>query len=150
MDKLTHLLFIYSAVALFLMPITQDLFKSGKEMHGLYYGSYFVLLGMLSISMMYAAKLMLVTKSLLPVPIDKYIKLRNRMVLEGIKPGEIDRELQLAYSEDIAATVRRFAEMMVRKEKYHNRMYIWGLMALVPYLICLIFHLKYELAVQNL
>ncbi len=144
MDKLTHLLFIYSAVALFLMPITRDLFKSGKEVHLFYYVCYVIMLGMLSVSMMYAARLVLITKSLLPAPLDKYFALLEKLTLEGMEPDVIDKKLQLLFMEDLTATVREFAMMIVRKERYHNYMYVWGLMAMVPYLVCLIFHLIYE------
>lgn len=143
-DKLTHLLFIYSAVAIFLMPITLDLFKSGREVHWVYFACYWLLLGMLVVSMIYAGRLIMPRESVLPEPLGTYTDLQKKLAAAGMDEGDIERMLMKDYLRDMMNLLTVIAGMTKRKEKYYRWMFYWGLAAIVPYIICLIFHLIYE------
>ncbi|WP_126249366.1 hypothetical protein [Chitinophaga rhizosphaerae] len=143
-DKLTHLLFIYSAVAIFLMPITLDLFKSGREVHVVYYACYLLLLGMLAVSVFFAGRLIMPKESVLPEPLGTYTDLQKELEAAGFDAGDIERMLTRQYLRDMMDLLTIMAVMAKRKENYYRWMFNWGLAAIVPYIVCLIFHLIYE------
>ncbi|MGE7773732.1 hypothetical protein ACQKLP_03365 [Chitinophaga sp. NPDC101104] len=143
-DKLTHLLFIYSAVAIFLMPITLDLYKSGREVHWGYFVCYWLLLGMLAVSVIYAGRLILPRESVLPEPLDTYFKMQQRLKSLGVAESKIELLVQRKYLSDMRKLLIALAAMARRKEAYHRNMFQWGIAAIVPYVVCLIFHLIYE------
>lgn len=145
MDKLAHLLFLYSAVAIFLLPIAKQLMLGECRMHGLYYTCFFLLLMMLGISVFYAARLMLPAKSLLPVPLSRYYGLIDVMTLVGMDECQIDKELTDRYVSDLKALVRVWCDLITRKENYYRRMCLWGVLVIIPYVVCLIFHMIYEM-----
>lgn len=144
LDKLPHLLFIYSAIAIFLMPITRDVLMVEKEVHWLYQGCYGMLLMMLGISVLNAARLMIPGKSLLPVALQHYLETRDGYLRMEMPPDDIDMLVQQLYLKDLIWIVSMGHAMAIRKERYYKRMYLWGVIAIIPYVICLIFNLIYH------
>lgn len=145
MDKLTHLLFLYSAVAIVLLPIAKQLMKVEYRVYWAYVACFFGLLMMLGVSVYNAASLMLPARSLLPTPLSRYDVQKERLMLQRMDRRQIDKKLINRYVDDLKALVGVWCNLATRKENHYRRMCMWGLMAIVPYIICLIFHLIYEL-----
>jgi hypothetical protein len=140
-DKFTNILIIYSAVAVFIVPIIQSLFFTNKIRNWLHYTSFFIFSLFFLYSLWFLIKLLIpVNVAYLIEPKTFYEKLRLEYEAEGKKQEETDKYLKASYINELEKAVATNNIAFKRKGLFYFRALTGALICLVPYLVCLAFH----------
>lgn len=140
LDKFTNILIIYSAIAIFLIPIIQTLFFTIAR-NWLHYISFFLFLFPFLYSLVFTIRLLIpVEVAYLIEPKVYYEKLRLEYESEGKRPDITDKYLKASYINELEKAVFVNNHVFKRKGLFYFRAFSAALIALVPYLFCLAFH----------
>jgi hypothetical protein len=159
LGRLTNIILIYSAVGIYLIPIIQDLIDRIKLVYFLF---AIVFLGMIAISVFFTIRL------LIPVNV-AYLEVSNRYSTDLRKQYEqkfmspelskekieetkhaIDNYLKASYIDELSQAQLVNQGVFEEKSSFYYRAVIWGLAAIIPYIICIGFHLsRKDNKVQN-
>jgi|SRR5215204_4396500 len=140
LDKFTNLLIVYSAIAVFIVPVIQTLFLSGIR-HWLHYVSFFLFLFLFIHSVIYTIRLLIpVNVAYLIEPKTYYEKLRLEYEKEGKDEAVTDKYLKASYINELEKAVAANNYVFKRKGLFYYRAFSTALMAVIPYLLCLAFH----------
>ncbi|HEV2483528.1 MAG TPA: hypothetical protein VGS79_27875 [Puia sp.] len=151
LGRLTNIILIYSAIGIYLIPIIQDLLNGAAWD---YYLIAAILLGILTTSVVYTIRLLIpINVAYLEVS-DRYsTNLRSqyekRFLLEGITEEKekeakqkIDNYLKASYIAELSEAQVINQKVFVSKSSFYYRALIYGLAAIIPYVICIGFHLS--------
>lgn len=142
MERLTNIIVIYSAMAIFLVPIVRMVLRSGRSEWPLWicFGLFTVLF---CFSVFYSVRLMLPRKLLLlQIPTVIYNDCRigyeqafnSRTVVEDLLKGSYIRELEEALTIASANCSIKF--------NFYKRALVGALLSVLPYLVCFGFYLS--------
>jgi hypothetical protein len=136
MGKLTNIVLIYSAVAIFLIPIMRNVFWGG-EANWVLNTSFVIFAVFFSVSIFFTIRLIIPKAVIyLEIPTKYYNEFRtkyeqvtnDRMVLEDF--------LKASYITDLEDSLEFNRQIFIRKYTFYFKAMIFALMALLPYLVC--------------
>ncbi len=142
LERLTHIILIYSALTIFLIPIIQDftLFKINNVVFIIFFGSFIILLG---ISIVYTVKLILpVYVAYLDFPSKYYQDIRTEYEKTITDKDQIITLLKGSYIEELQKALIINEDVFKTKSAFYYNSLIFALLAVIPYLVCLGFHLS--------
>ncbi len=140
-DKFTNVLIIYSAIAVFIIPIIQTLFFIETTRYWLYYTSFFLFLLIFLYSLFFLVKLLIpIEVAYLIEPKTFYEKLRLEYEAEGKSKETTDNYLKASYINELEKAVATNNIAFKRKGLFYFRALTSSLISLLPYLVCLAFH----------
>lgn len=142
-DKFTYVFIIYSTMAIFLVPIVQTLFFSGTICLVIHYVVFFVFLGLFTCSVVYAVKLLIPVEAVhLVAPSIYYEDIRLEFEELSSDRLKVDELIKASYLAELEAAILSNRKLSKRKWLFYQRAFVFALLACVPYLICLGFHLR--------
>lgn len=143
LERLTNIILVYSALGIFLVPLLQHTMTA--DIKGVIYCFSFSCFAVLvCFSIVYVVKLLLPAGIAYLEPPQQYYK-EDREHLEEIYPGNIvtvDNSLKSSYILDLEAAININKEVFRRKNSFFYNALIFSLLAVIPYVICLGFHLS--------
>ncbi len=140
LSKFTNLLIIYSAIAVFLVPVTQSVFFSDTK-NWLNYLCFAIFATLFAYSLVYTIKLLIpVNVAYLIEPKSYYVNFRLDYEADGKGKTETDLLVKASYINELEKAVTINNSLFKRKGFFYYRALISGLIACVPYVICLGFH----------
>jgi len=142
-ERLTNIILIYSALGIFLVSIIQDLFDN--EIHKL---PFYVAFGLFSLffifSLAYFIKLLLPVEIAYLDPPNKYYG--DFMVEMQAKypndQGKVDNSLKGSYILELENAISVNSEVFRRKSSFYYNALLFALVAVIPYITCVAFHLS--------
>jgi hypothetical protein len=143
LERLTNVILIYSALGIFLTPLVQHAITT--DIKGVVYYLFLLLfIGLLSASIVYFIKLLLPAGIAYLDPPKKYYG-TFREQLEGIYAQDketVDESLKASYILDLEEAIHVNGDTFKRKNSFFNNALVFALLAVVPYIVCLGFHLS--------
>lgn len=144
LERLTNIILVYSAIGIFLTVIIQEAidrdFKSFP-----FYISFFAFILLLLVSLFFFVKLLLpVEVAYLDPPKKYYEEFKTQM--EALYPGhenqqKVDDSLKGSYILELDDAISTNSNVFVRKSSFYYNALIFALLAVIPYVVCLGFHL---------
>jgi hypothetical protein len=141
LERFTNIILIYSAIAIFLVAIIQDLFWN-KITHWLFISAFALF------SLLFIYSLIFTIRLLIPVEIahldsfKKYYETyRLRYEAEIKDHDEVDKLLKASYIDELEEAVERNAAAFRRKSHFYYSALTYSLISAAPYLVCLGFHI---------
>jgi hypothetical protein len=140
LSKLTNIILIYSAVAIFLIPIIQEVFGGKINSYQL---CCFVIFALLFGASIFHTILLILPKEIayLSEP-GKYYK-EYRIQYEATEPDvkKVDLALKASYIGELEKAMVVNDKVFKRKSSLYYKALIFGLSSTVPFLLCLGFHI---------
>jgi hypothetical protein len=141
-ERLTNIILIYSGIAIYLVPVIQDIIQ--QEIKSYWLDIVFILfLGLFLTSLFFTVRL------IIPVQIadldfpDKYYK-TIRLAYEQSNPAlsesKVDELIKASYIDELEQAVTNNYDVFIRKRSFYYNALSYGLAAIIPYLICAGFH----------
>ncbi len=142
LERLTHIILIYSALTIFLIPIIRDAaFFKVKSIFFIIFFSLFIIL--LSISIFYTVKLIIpVNVAYLDFPSKYYQNIRAEYKNTTEDAGKIIELLKGSYIEELQEALLTNESVFRAKSSFHYNALIFALSATIPYLVCVAFHIS--------
>lgn len=151
LGRLTNIIIVYSAIGIYLIPIIQDLIDGAKWS---YYLVAAILLGILITSVIYTIRLLIpINVAYLEVS-DRYStnlrgQYEKKFSLSSLSEEKqketkktIDNYLKASYIAELSAAQEINQRVFVSKSSFYYRALVYGLAAIIPYVICIGFHLS--------
>lgn len=142
MERLTHIILVYSALAIFLIPLVQDaaLVRISNIIFIIFMGAFIILLG---VSVIYTAKLILPANvAYLDFPDKYYQHFRADYEKTITDKDRIIALLKGSYIDELQDALLINESIFRRKSSFYYNALIFALLAVIPYLICLSFHVS--------
>ncbi|MGB8194196.1 MAG: hypothetical protein WCF67_19855 [Chitinophagaceae bacterium] len=141
LERLTNIILIYSAIAIFLVPVIQDIFFSENSYWFLYVSfSSFVIIFFTSV--IYTIRLMIPAKvAHLEMPKIYYDKYRGFYEKNLKEKNKIADLLNSSYIHELETALQINDEVFHRKNAFYYNALIYALFSAIPYLVCLGFHI---------
>lgn len=149
-NGITHIILIYSAIGIYLVPIAQDLFTINSLIFRICAG----FLGILLITSTYFTVRLILPKKLehLKMVREYYDVLRNKYEREEIKPSMTDAQktqakliinsaLKASYIGELARAQEINYLALYANTSFYYRAIFWGLLAAIPYTSCIGYHI---------
>ncbi len=142
-ERLTHILLIYSGITIFLIPLVEDgaLFRIRSPV---FMGFLLLFLGLLVVSVGYTVRLIIPRKRRVylgfprryyeDVKSDYESSIRDRHVVSDL--------LKASYIGELQETLEATESQLKIRESCHYNAIIFGLFSVLPYLICVCFHVS--------
>jgi hypothetical protein len=142
-DKFTNIFIIYSAFAIFLIPVIQLLFFSENKCAWVHYISFYIFIVLSGISLIYTVRLLLpVNRAPLGEPRMYYAALRQRYEEIYRERDEVDKLIKASYIDELEQAVQRSKAILKRKARFYHIAFSFALVACVPYLLCVGFQIS--------
>lgn len=140
LSKLTNIILIYSAVALFLIPIVQEVFVPGKSITLYCCFGQFALLFI--VSLLFTIKLIFpIEVAYLSEPGKYYKEYRiDREKTLSIQ-DDVDKSLKASYIIELEKAVMVNDKVFKRKSSFYYNALIFALLSTIPFLLCLGYHI---------
>jgi energy-coupling factor transporter transmembrane protein EcfT len=142
LGRFTNIILVYSAIAVFLIPLIQDIiFDSKINWVELTAFAGFIIL--LSLSIFFLIRLMLpVEVAYLQAPERYYTDLRHEYEEKDEKYDEkvIDNLLKASYIDELETAITINERVFRRKSSFYYNALVFAFMAALPYLICIGYH----------
>ena len=150
MGRMTNIILVYSILGIYLVPIIQDFIQNPSFPLGI---GLTLFVGMLTISIYFTIRL------LIPVDItyfqmssvyyqDLRIQYEHRILKPDMTGSEkkkaqesIDQLLKASYIDELIRSQSNNGTVLRRKGSFYFRALIWGLVAILPYAVCVGFHI---------
>lgn len=151
LGRLTNIIIIYSAIGIYLIPIIQDLIDDAAIV---YYVVAAIFLGAIVISVIFTIRLLIPIRVAYLEVSDRYsTSLRNEyekkflssdLSEEKVREAKdkIDKYLKASYIAELSESQEINQRVFVSKSSFYYRALIYGLAAIIPYVICIGFHLS--------
>ncbi|MDQ6904102.1 MAG: hypothetical protein M3139_13965 [Bacteroidota bacterium] len=151
LEKLTNIILIYSAVAIFLLPIVQDIFLS-EITHWLLYVCFIVFAILFLISIGFTTRFVIpISVAYLEMPKKYYEEYRLAYEADIKDREEIEKLLKASYINELETALENNFSVFRRKSSFFYNALMYALLSVIPYLICLGFHIsKREDKVQKI
>lgn len=140
LSKLTNIILIYSAIAIFLIPIIQEVFTPDKSF--VLYICFAIFTGLFITSLVFAIKLVFPIQVAYLIEPEKYYK-DYRLLYEQTMTvqKEIDNALKASYIGELEAAVAINDKVFKRKSSFYYNALIFALVSTIPFLLCLGYHI---------
>lgn len=142
LEKLTHIILIYSAITIFLIPIIQNIFFT--ELKSLLLHICFIVFAILFIiSIIFTVRLIIPVHVAYLEPPQKYYD-EFRRKYEQLTANHIAREdlLKASYIDELERAIELNSKAFKRKNSFYYNALLFGLLSAVPYVVCLGFHIS--------
>lgn len=142
LDRLTHIILVYSALTIFLIPLVQDtaLSKIHNIIFGIFLSAFIILL---VISIVYTVRLILpVDVAYLEFPSKYYQDIRAEYEKTTTDTNQIITLLKSSYIDELQGALLINEGVFRRKSSFYYNALIFALLAVIPYLVCLSFHVS--------
>ena len=151
LERLTHIILIYSALGIFLIPLIQRIFERNINSI-IFYSCLVIFILLFIVSLVFTVRLVLPVDIAYLMPPEKYYK-TIRGTMEQIYPGnqnKVDASIKGSYILELEKAISNNETVWVRKSSFHYKALIFALLAVIPYLICVGYHLtKKEDSIQK-
>lgn len=147
--RITNIILIYSAIGIYLVPIIQDL----SEIPSLIFRAGVAVFSVIFvISVSYTIRLLIPEKiGYLKMSKEYYQNLLIEYEKREFKPSMTDAQKQQAkeminnllkasYIDELASTQENNRDVLYKKSSFYYRALLWGLVAVVPYVLCVGYH----------
>lgn len=140
LDKLTNILIIYSAIAVFIVPVIQSTFL-GATASFTHYFCFFLFALLFSYSIFFTVRLLIpVNVAYLIEPKMYYESYRLTYEGQGRSQLEADKLIKASYIDELEKAVTINNAVFKKKGQFYYRALISGLTCCVPYIFCIAFH----------
>ena len=157
--RITNIILIYSAMGIYLVPIIQDL----SEITAIFFRIGTLIFGVfLGISVLFTIRLLIPARiGHLKMSQEYYQNLlaayEEREMTNSMTEAQRDEAkvkinnlLKASYIDELASTQENNRSVLYRKSSFYYRALLWGLVAVVPYVLCIGYHItKKEDKVQK-
>ena len=142
-DRLTNIILVYSALGIFLIPVTQHVMNT--DVRGvLFYVSFICFLLLLIISLVYFVRLLLPMDIAYLDPPKKYYT-EYRIELEMLDVGNediVNESLKSTYIQELEDAIEINNRAFLKKNSLFYNALIFALLAVVPYIVCVGWHIS--------
>jgi len=142
-ERLTNIILVYSALSIFLIPMTQHALEA--DIAGILYYTVFILfVGLLLISLLYFVRLLLPVEIAYLDPPKKYYDIFLSQI-EALHLGNqqiVNDSLKGSYILELENAIQINSSVFRRKSSFFYKALLFALLAAVPYIVCLEFHLS--------
>jgi hypothetical protein len=150
LGRLTNIILIYSAIGIYFIPIIQDIINGSNPYYILF---TLIFMAMTVISVINTIRLLIPVKVAYLELSDRYsTQLRQRYEEKFFSPDMpddkrketqhlIDTYLKASYIDELSHAQETNQNLFVGKNSLYYRALIWGLAAIIPYVVCIGFHL---------
>ena len=140
LSKLTNIILIYSAIAIFLIPIIQEVFTPAKST--ILYICFTLFAGLFITSLVFTIKLIFPIEVAYLTEPGKYYK-DFRIQYELTEPDQIkvDNALKASYIGELEKAVEVNDKVFKRKSSFYYNALIFALTSTIPFLLCLGYHI---------
>jgi len=150
-ERFTNLVLIYSVITIFLLPIIEDIFL-------LRAGNWFFVVCFICFAMLFVVSVYYTVRLMLPVgtaeldpPQTFYMDKMMEYERYYDDEAKIDALLKASYIWELQDALRVNQTIYSRKKGFYYRAFSLALLALVPYIICIGFHIaKGENATEDI
>lgn len=151
LGRITNIILVYSAIAIYLIPIAQDLIDGARP--------WYVFVAIVFLLMMFVSVCFTI-RLLIPVDV-AYLEVSNRYTVDLLGQYEakllksdlssdeiasskslINKLLKASYIDELSRAQAFNQTVAVTKSSFYYRALIWGLAAVIPYVVCIGFHLS--------
>ncbi|QJD96152.1 hypothetical protein HH214_09845 [Mucilaginibacter robiniae] len=140
LSKLTNIILIYSAIAIFLIPIIQEVFTPGKSI--VLYICFTLFTGLFITSLVFTIKLIFpIEVAYLTEPGKYYKDFRIQYELTEPDQGKVDNALKASYIGELEKAVEVNDKVFKRKSSFYYNALIFALTSTIPFLLCLGYHI---------
>jgi hypothetical protein len=151
LGRLTNIIIIYSAIGIYLIPIIQDLIDGATMV---YYVTGSIFLGTIVTSVIFTIRLLFPIKVAYLEVSDRYsTNLRSeyekKFLASDLSEGKvkeakhkIDNYLKASYIAELSEAQEINQRVFISKSSFYYRALVYGLAAIIPYVICIGFHLS--------
>lgn len=140
LSKLTNIILIYSAIAIFLIPIIQEVFTQGKNI--VVYICFAAFTALFITSFVFTIKLVFPVEVAYLTEPEKYYKdFRIQYELTETDQGKVDNALKASYIGELEKAVEVNDRVFKRKSSFYYNALIFALAATIPFLLCLGYHI---------
>ena len=140
LSKLTNIILVYSAIAIFLIPIIQEVFTPGKSI--ILYICFTVFAGLFITSLVFTVKLVFpIEVAYLTEPGKYYKDYRIQYELTESDQNKVDNALKASYIGELEKAVEVNDKVFKRKSSFYYNALIFVLMSTIPFLLCLGYHI---------
>ncbi|HEX2608001.1 MAG TPA: hypothetical protein VHK91_11500 [Flavisolibacter sp.] len=142
LERLPTLVIIYTALAIFIVPLIQRLLL--HEIMNLIYSICFLAYVLLfGYSVYYTVRFMIPVKvAYLQAPKMYYTVLRTEYIAQGYNEVQTGNLLKASYIQELEEAIDRNNAVFTRKSSLYYKALIFSLLASLPYLACLGYHLS--------
>lgn len=136
LGKLTNIIFIYSAIAVFLIPVLEEVFWR-EEVYWMLKGCFVLFAFLFSISVFFAVRLIM-PAGIAYLHEPKAIYNGNRIKYEEalIDGSKIENLLKTTYIDELEEAVSINVAILKRKVSFYKRALVYALLSGLPFLIC--------------
>ena len=143
LERLTNIILVYSGLGIFLVPLTQRVIAANIK--GVwFYLAYFCFVTLLVISVVYLIRLLLPIEIAYLDPPRKYYE-EYKADIEGLdigNEGVVNDSLKGAYILELENAIEINYSAFRKKNSFFYNALLFALVAIVPYVACLGFHLS--------
>lgn len=140
LSKLTNIILIYSAIAIFLIPIIQEVFTSGQSI--ILYICFTLFAGLFITSLVFTIKLVFpIEVAYLTEPGKYYKDYRIQYELNEPDLTKVDNALKASYIGELEKAVEVNDKVFKRKSSFYYNALIFALTSTIPFLLCLGYHI---------
>ena len=140
LSKLTNIILVYSAIAIFLIPIIREVFTPGKSI--ILYICFTVFAGLFITSLVFTVKLVFpIEVAYLTEPGKYYKDYRIQYELTESDQNKVDNALKASFIGELEKAVEVNDKVFKRKSSFYYNALIFALMSTIPFLLCLGYHI---------
>jgi hypothetical protein len=143
LERLTNIILVYSALGIFLVPLTQHALAA--DIPGvLFYGAFCLFAVLLIVSVVYLIRLLLPVEIAYLDPPKKYYD-EYKSSLENLEIGNeavVNDSLKGAYILELENAIEINSSAFREKSSFFYNALLFALLAVVPYIVCIGFHLS--------
>lgn len=150
LERFTNIILIYSAIAIFLVSIIQDIFWT-RITHWLFISAFTLFSILFIISLVFTIRLLIPVEIAYLEPLQKYYsEYRLKYEKTTAVKEEVDKLLKASYIDELEEAIERNTAAFQRKSHFYYSALTYSLISVVPYLVCLGFHIaKKEETIQK-
>ena len=140
LSKLTNIILIYSAIAIFLIPIIQEVFTPGKSI--VLYICFAVFSVLFIASLVFTVKLVFPIRVAYLIEPQKYYKDYRLLYEQSVTiQNDVDNALKASYIGELETAVAINDQVFKRKSSFYYNALIFALSSTIPFLLCLGYHI---------
>jgi len=141
LERLTNIIIVYSGLTIFLLPIIQDI--TGNEInHWLMYISFLIFIFLFSLSIFFTVRLIIpIEIAYLESPKIYYEDYRLQYEQTNVET-EVPNLLKASYITELESALSTNYTVFSKKSSFYYNALMYGLLSVVPYIICLGFHIS--------
>jgi hypothetical protein len=141
-ERLTNIILLYSGIAIYLVPIIQDIIQLEVKSDWLYI-TFIIFFVLFSVSLFFTVRLIIPVRIAdldFPTKYYKTIRLAYEQSNPTSPQDDIDKLIKVSYIDELEGAVNNNYNVFIEKRSFYYNALIYGLASIIPYLICVGFH----------